>query len=349
MGKNDGILGAIGGLVAAIAGEVDIIGPSISSSSPSSPSTSGSGSHSDSHGGGDGSSSTDWMGITERTNAQGKTVNQIVRVGNKDHVYPAGYTGFIDALLGGKPVAVSEFNGDKINHQDANGKTVATSIIRSDGRIDSWGSNGQFLGSKTPTFSANQASQTITPSSCQSETNLDWLENNDDDSDEYWHALLENDIDDLNRVVNNCYIYEQSSDKERLESSKHQLGSDCIRLIRIAEDAEQLLRIQSILNKNDSLNNSGITSNDDESVEYWHALLENDIDDLNRIVNNCYAAEQSGDKEKLKSSQCQLELDCVRLIRIAENTEQLLRIKAILDTPAHIQGYLEALKVARDW
>jgi len=267
LGKNDSILGAIGGLISAMAGEVDIIGPSISSSSsPSSPSTSGSGSHSDSHGGGDGSSSTDWLGITERTNAQGKTVNQIVRVGNKDHIYPAGYTGFIDALLGGKPVAVSEFNGDRINHQDANGKTVATSIIRSDGRIDSWGSDGQFLGSKTPTFSANQASQTITPSLSQSEASLDWSE-----------------------------------------------------------------------------------YDDDESAGYWHALLENDIDDLNRVVNNCYTAEQSGDKEKLESSKWQLGSDCVRLIRIAENTEQLLRIKAILDTPAHIQGYLEGLNTARKW
>lgn len=146
MSKDDSILGAVGDLISAMAGEVDII--SSSSSSLSSPSSSGAGNYSSSSGGSDGYSSDDSLGVT--SHVRGSNSGHTIKVGNTEYHYNGGMKGYIDALLGGKPVATSVITGDRISHKDSRGKEVAHSVVASDGTVNTYNNKDMFIGRKTP-------------------------------------------------------------------------------------------------------------------------------------------------------------------------------------------------------
>ena len=63
---------------------------------------------------------------------------------------------------------------------------------------------------------------------------------------------------------------------------------------------------------------------------YWSDFVEEEIDDLNRVVDNLNLAAESGDQDKITSSKKQLELDRERIYQLAKKPKQIEKIDSIL-------------------
>lgn len=138
----------IGGLIAAIGNEVDVVNPTPSSSSV--PTGSGNSKSSDSLGGNSGSSSVDSAGITETRDSWGNPTSHSVKICGVDKIYPAGMTGWIDAITGGKPVTTIEHNGDRSTYKDGGGRIIATGVRQSDGSERVYDGGGSLIKTVTP-------------------------------------------------------------------------------------------------------------------------------------------------------------------------------------------------------
>jgi len=92
--------------------------------------------------------------------------------------------------------------------------------------------------------------------------------------DGYWSDFVEEEIDDLNRVVDNLNLAAESGDQDKITSSKKQLELDRERIYQLAKKPKQIEKIDSILGRinNTDLDNGG--SNADKVVDVKEAMYQ---------------------------------------------------------------------------
>lgn len=76
--------------------------------------------------------------------------------------------------------------------------------------------------------------------------------------------------------------------------------------------------------------NSDVQRENIQSSEYWSDFVDEDIDDLRRVVDNYINSKKSGNSEQTRSTEKQLALDTDRIFRIAKEPEQIEKINQIL-------------------
>lgn len=238
MGKESSWLGLFGDFLGAMGNEIDIFsGGSSSSSAPSG--SGGSGKSSDSKGSYAGhTGGSDSWGVSESFDKHGNSKSHTVRQGNVDRHYNGGLLGWIDSLMGSNSTGHSVHNGDRINRYDSDNHLKVVSRVQEDGIELHYDTNGSFIGAFVPEFGCQLEPEEAEVEGYDTGDIIldDGSEEEDIESANYWHNLLESDINDLARVVADYNNAKKFGNKEEIISSRTQLRLDCERLILLLQE-----------------------------------------------------------------------------------------------------------------